>query len=42
MLFETIIYEVKHEIGYITINRQKALNALNRQAGRTVKGIGDG
>ena len=32
MLFETIVYEEKQGIGYITINRPKALNALNRQA----------
>ena len=32
MVFETIIYEVKNNIGYITINRPKALNALNVQA----------
>ena len=29
MSFETIIYETKNNIGYITINRPKALNALN-------------
>ena len=27
MSFETIIYEAKNNIGYITINRPKALNA---------------
>lgn len=32
MKFETIIYEVKNDIGYIVINRPKALNALNVQA----------
>ena len=32
MIFETIIYEVKNDIGYIVINRPKALNALNVQA----------
>lgn len=31
-MFETIIYEVKNNIGYITINRPKALNALNQTA----------
>lgn len=31
MTFETIIYEVKNNIGYITINRPKALNALNQK-----------
>lgn len=30
MAFETIIYEEKNNIGYITINRPKALNALNQ------------
>lgn len=29
--FETIIYEVKEGVGYLTINREKALNALNSQ-----------
>ena len=28
-MFETVIYEVKNNIGYITINRPKQLNALN-------------
>lgn len=31
MAFETVIYEVKNNIGYITINRPKALNALSSQ-----------
>lgn len=31
MSFETIIYEAKNNIGYITINRPKALNALNAE-----------
>ena len=29
-MFETVIYEVKNNIGYITINRPKALNALSQ------------
>tara|TARA_R110002072_G_scaffold1989_2_gene16317 strand:- start:42793 stop:43635 length:843 start_codon:yes stop_codon:yes gene_type:complete len=29
--FETITYEVKENIGYLTINRESALNALNSQ-----------
>lgn len=32
MVFETIVYEVKNGVGYIIINRPKALNALNVQA----------
>ncbi|HUO35591.1 MAG TPA: enoyl-CoA hydratase-related protein [Candidatus Acidoferrum sp.] len=30
MSFENLLYEVKEQIGYITFNRPKALNALNR------------
>ena len=30
-MYETIKYEVKENIGYITINRPKAMNALNSQ-----------
>ena len=29
-MLDTIIYDVKNNIGYITINRPKALNALNQ------------
>ena len=32
MAFETIIYEIRGNVGYITINRPKALNALNVKA----------
>ena len=32
MAFNTIIYETKNGIGYITINRPKALNALSEEA----------
>ena len=28
-MFENVLYEVKGQVGYITINRPKALNALN-------------
>lgn len=31
MSFENLLYEVKNQIGYITFNRPKALNALNRR-----------
>ncbi len=30
-MFETIKYEVREKIGYVTINRPEALNALNRK-----------
>ncbi len=30
-MYETIIYEVKDSIGILTINREKALNAINNQ-----------
>ena len=30
-MFETINYEVKDSIGILTINREKALNAINNQ-----------
>lgn len=29
-MYQTIKYEIKNGIGYITINRPEALNALNR------------
>lgn len=37
MTFENLSYEVKDQIGYITFNRPKALNALNR---RTMEELG--
>lgn len=30
-MFETIKYEVKDGIAYVTVNRPKAMNALNTQ-----------
>jgi enoyl-CoA hydratase len=30
MAYETLLYEIRHAIGYITINRPEKLNALNR------------
>ena len=30
-MYETIIYEVKDSIAIVTINREKALNAINNQ-----------
>ena len=29
-MYQTIKYEVKENIGYVTINRPEALNALNK------------
>ena len=29
-MYQTIKYEVKDNIGYVTINRPEALNALNK------------
>ena len=29
-MYQTIKYEVKNKIGYVTINRPEALNALNK------------
>ena len=37
MNFENIQYEVREQIGYVTFNRPKALNALNR---RTMEELG--
>ncbi len=38
MAYENLVYEVKNQIGRITFNRPKVLNALNRQ---TVEELGD-
>lgn len=38
MAYENLLYEVKNQIAYITFNRPKVLNALNRQ---TVEEFGD-
>lgn len=38
MSYENLLYEVKNQIAYITLNRPKVLNALNRQ---TVEELGD-
>ena len=38
MSYENLLYEVKNQIGYLTFNRPKVLNALNRQ---TVEEFGD-
>jgi len=37
MSFENLLYEVKEQIGYVTFNRPKTLNALNR---RTMEELG--
>ena len=38
MAYENLLYEKKDQIGYITLNRPKVLNALNR---KTVEELGD-
>lgn len=38
MSYENLLYEVKNQIAYVTLNRPKVLNALNRQ---TVEELGD-
>ncbi|MGC1107151.1 MAG: enoyl-CoA hydratase-related protein [Candidatus Acidiferrales bacterium] len=38
MAYENLLFEVRDQIGYITFNRPKVLNALNRQ---TVEELGD-
>src|SRR6185437_134040 len=38
MAYENLIFEVRNQIAYITFNRPKVLNALNR---RTVEELGD-
>ncbi len=38
MAYENLLYEKKEQIGYITFNRPKVLNALNR---KTVEELGD-
>ncbi|MGB6875815.1 MAG: enoyl-CoA hydratase-related protein [Candidatus Acidiferrales bacterium] len=38
MAYENLLFEVKNQIAYITFNRPKVLNALNRQ---TVEELGD-
>ena len=38
MAYENLLFEVRNQIAYITFNRPKVLNALNR---RTVEELGD-
>src|SRR5713101_7482779 len=38
MAYENLLYEKKDQIGYITFNRPKVLNALNR---KTMEELGD-
>jgi enoyl-CoA hydratase len=38
MAYENLLYEKKHQIGYITFNRPKVLNALNR---KTMEELGE-
>ena len=38
MAYENLLYEKKDQIGYVTFNRPKVLNALNR---KTMEELGD-
>ena len=41
MSYETIIYEVRDRIAYVTLNRPEVMNAINRQMNREIIDVGE-